>query len=104
MKLVRTLNANMAKSFVEIINDSHLEINKYSRGHIEFIANKYESIEKSSNKNQEEQKALLIQYSEEQFEILSQTIKNMESLLSSSIPNFKELFGKTDPVAPLQSN
>jgi len=96
MKLVGTLNAIVAKSYTEILDELFMEINKYRDGSFEFISNEFKSIKNENRLTKDKEQDILETYSLKQLEIINQIFNDIECLLINRLPNSEELFGKTD--------
>jgi hypothetical protein len=96
MKLVGTLNAIVAKSYTEILDELFMEINKYRDGSFEFISNEFKSIKNENRLTKDKEQDILETYSLKQLEIINQIFNDIECLLTNRLPNSEELFGKTD--------
>ena len=96
MKLVGILNAIVAKSYTEILDELFMEINKYRDGSFEFISNEFKSIKNENRLTKDKEQDILETYSLKQLEIINQIFNDIECLLTNRLPNSEELFGKTD--------
>jgi hypothetical protein len=96
MKLVGILNAIVAKSYTEILDELFMEINKYRDGSFEFISNEFKSIKNENRLTKDKEQDILETYSLKQLEIINQIFNDIECLLINRLPNSEELFGKTD--------